>query len=90
MRRSANDQHANRSHSSYPCWQAVAAVITRLQQEGTPNPVVVMVGDGATDLEAKPPSNVVIGFGGIVEREVVREKADWFVTDFSELTELIV
>ena len=53
MRRSANDQHANRSHSSYPCWQAVAAVIARLQQQGIPDPVVVMVGDGVTDLEAK-------------------------------------
>lgn len=50
---------------------------------------VVMVGDGANDLEAKPPAEIVIGYGGIVEREVVKEKADYFITDFQELIDII-
>lgn len=43
---------------------------------------MVMIGDGATDMQAKPPADVFIGFGGIVEREKVRDGADWFIRDF--------
>jgi len=46
---------------------------------------LVMVGDGVTDLEARPPADCFIGFGGVVRREKVMAGADWFVTDFSEL-----
>ena len=70
--------------------QAVAAVIEQLAADGVEDPVVVMVGDGATDLEAKPPAQAVIGFGGVVTRDVVRDKSDWFVTDFTEVTEIVV
>lgn len=58
-----------------------------------------MVGDGATDagsailindrlivfLEACPPADLFIGFGGNQAREAVRKQADWFVYDFKEL-----
>eukprot|EP00808_Paulinella_micropora_P031386 g63896.t1 len=44
-----------------------------------------MVGDGATDMEARPPADAFIGFGGIAIREVVQKGADWFVTDMQEL-----
>lgn len=43
---------------------------------------IVMVGDGATDLQAKPPAHVFLGFGGIVVREKVRDGADWYLYDF--------
>ncbi len=46
---------------------------------------LVMVGDGATDLEARPPADLFIGFGGVVVREPVRVAADWFVTAFAPL-----
>ncbi|ELR18957.1 pxPhosphoserine phosphatase, partial [Acanthamoeba castellanii str. Neff] len=46
---------------------------------------VVMVGDGVTDLEAKGPADMVIGFGGNVVRERVAQEADWFVRSFAEL-----
>jgi phosphoserine phosphatase len=48
--------------------------------------VMAMIGDGVTDLQARPPADLFVGFGGIVTRQVVKENADWFVTDFSELT----
>ena len=48
------------------------------------NPLI-MVGDGATDLEARPPADCFIGYGGIVVREKIKNGADWFVTDFAEL-----
>lgn len=43
---------------------------------------IAMIGDGATDMQAKPPADTFIGFGGIVVREAVKAGADWFVTDF--------
>lgn len=46
---------------------------------------VVMVGDGATDMEARPPAAAFIGYGGVVTRQSVKEGADWFVTDFKDL-----
>ena len=47
---------------------------------------LIMVGDGATDLEARPPADGFIGYGGVVVRDKVKAGADWFVTDFDELT----
>ncbi|KJE89325.1 phosphoserine phosphatase [Capsaspora owczarzaki ATCC 30864] len=49
------------------------------------NAVTIMVGDGITDLEARPPADMFIGFGGNVRRQAVQERADWFVTSFSEV-----
>lgn len=46
----------------------------------------VMIGDGATDMEARPPASMFIGFGGNAVREKVKAGADWFITDFSQLT----
>lgn len=57
------------------------AVIHHLKDAHGYSPVI-MIGDGATDMQAKPPADAFIGFGGIVVREPVRAGADWFVTDF--------
>ncbi|XP_045929590.1 phosphoserine phosphatase isoform X2 [Micropterus dolomieu] len=46
---------------------------------------IVMVGDGATDLEACPPASAFIGFGGNVIRPQVKERSSWYVTSFGEL-----
>lgn len=46
---------------------------------------IVMIGDGATDLEAAPPADHFIGYGGNIVRESVRDKAQYFVTDFKQL-----
>lgn len=50
---------------------------------------IVMVGDGATDAQAKPPADAFIGFGGVALREAVREKACWFVRDFDSMNAVI-
>lgn len=39
------------------------------------------VGDGITDLEAKPAVNLFIGFGGVRARERVRTEADVFIDE---------
>ena len=49
---------------------------------------VVMIGDGATDMEARDVpggADAFIGFGGIAVREKVEKGADWFVLDFNDL-----
>ena len=46
---------------------------------------VAIVGDGITDLEARPPATIFIAFGGVVQRQRVMESADHCVTDFAEL-----
>ena len=53
---------------------------------------VVMVGDGATDMEARDiegGADAFIGFGGIAVREKVKAGADWFVSDFSAMISAI-
>jgi len=50
-----------------------------LKSQGT----LVMIGDGKTDMEAKQAGATVIGFGGVVERQVVREQADFYSVESS-------
>ncbi|MDD1605443.1 MAG: HAD-IB family phosphatase [Methylococcaceae bacterium] len=42
---------------------------------------LVVVGDGKTDMEAKQAGAFVIGFGGVVDRAIVRELADIYITN---------
>lgn len=44
-----------------------------------------MIGDGATDLEACPPADNFVGYGGNVVRDEVRSRAQYYVTDFQQL-----
>jgi phosphoserine phosphatase len=48
-----------------------------------------MVGDGATDLEARKEPGAAclfIGYGGVVVRESVAREADWYVHRIADLT----
>jgi phosphoserine phosphatase len=47
------------------------------------------VGDGASDLEAKPAVDLFVGFGGVQERAVVRMKADVYVWTMGEVLSAI-
>lgn len=49
------------------------------RQLGAESRVAALVGDGITDLEVAAAGVFVIGFGGVVAREVMRERADCFV-----------
>jgi phosphoserine phosphatase len=42
---------------------------------------LVMIGDGKTDMEAKRAGAIVIGFGGVVDRPIVREQADFYCAE---------
>ena len=50
---------------------------------------LVMIGDGITDMEAKPPADLFIGYGGVVCREPVRLGADHFITSHHELLDAL-
>ena len=54
-----------------------AVVVGSLKGHGS----LVMIGDGKTDLEAKQAGATVLGFGGVVDRAIVREQADFYTTE---------
>lgn len=62
-----------------------AEAISRIRQQYEADTIVTMIGDGATDLEAVPPANYFIGFGGNVVRPEVQKHAQYYVTDFEQL-----
>src|SRR5947209_1066028 len=43
------------------------------------------IGDGISDLEAKPAIDLFIGFGGVVVRPRVKENADLYVTNLRDV-----
>lgn len=61
-------------------------VVTQLKKK---HEIVVMIGDGATDLEASPPADTFIGFGGNVVREKVKKNAPWFIYSFQDLIDAL-
>ncbi len=54
-----------------------AAVAAQLGSGGR----LALIGDGKTDLEAREAGAYIIGFGGVVDRPVMREQADVYVTE---------
>ena len=50
---------------------------------------VVVVGDGVTDMQARPPADAFVGYGGVVAREAVERGADWFVRDFADVLAVV-
>lgn len=50
---------------------------------------VLMIGDGATDLEASPPASIVVGYGGVVARPTVEARAHCFVRSWDQLKAII-
>jgi phosphoserine phosphatase len=61
-----------------------AQVVGGLNTQGS----IAMVGDGKTDMEAKQAGAFVIGFGGVADRQIVRELADVYTVEPSLLAVL--
>jgi len=49
----------------------------------------VMIGDGASDLEARPAVDCFIGFGGVHVRAVVKDNADVFITRLRDVPDFV-
>eukprot|EP00050_Salpingoeca_kvevrii_P012478 m.22879 g.22879 ORF g.22879 m.22879 type:complete len:225 (-) comp4038_c0_seq1:50-724(-) len=63
--------------------------VVELLKQQPEHKVLAMIGDGATDMEAKPPADLFIGFGGNVVRDKVKQGADVFVMDFQRLIDAL-
>lgn len=46
---------------------------------------VIMIGDGTSDLETKPDVDQMIGFGGVVSRDKVKQGADTWITRLDDI-----
>jgi len=85
------NEHTSRSGGKLAAVQAI-----RREHQGAskdePFPIVA-VGDGATDAEAVSSdgsgADIFIGYGGVVERQSVAERADWFVMSIQELRDAL-
>ena len=51
---------------------------------------VIMMGDGISDLEAKPEVDLFIGFGGVVARKAVEEGAGAWLTSMTEFANVVL
>ena len=49
----------------------------------------IMVGDGISDLEARSETDFFIGYGGVIARDSVRQNADFWIEDMSDLLDSI-
>ena len=63
-------------------------IVARLKAELKPE-TTVMVGDGVSDLEAKPQVDRFVGFGGYIVRAKVKAGADVFITSLAELLKIL-
>jgi phosphoserine phosphatase len=63
-------------------------IVDRLRRELGPT-MVVMVGDGVSDLETAPSVDLFVGFGGFVGRDRVRREAGKFVTSLAAIPALL-
>ena len=45
---------------------------------------VIMMGDGASDLETQPDVNLFVGYGGVVQRPKVKAGADVWIEQMAE------
>lgn len=64
-----------------------AEVVGHLMERFRTN--VLMIGDGLTDAAACPPATFFVGFGGNVDRPVVREATAYFCTDVEQILNLL-
>jgi phosphoserine phosphatase len=89
LRFAADDTYAGYDEA-YPSTRSGGKpeIIRSLKAELAPSHVV-MVGDGASDLETQPEVDLFVGFGGFVAREKVRAKAKAFVNRLDEIPALV-
>lgn len=82
------DQYLAFDHHSCLAKSGGKAAICRQLMQQSDQPSMVMIGDGKTDLEAQQAGAYVIGFGGVVKRDLVQAQADFYVSESSLLAVL--
>lgn len=64
------------------------SIIRKLTSTTCTDANITMIGDGATDLEAVPPANNFIGYGGNVIRNEVQARSQYYITNFNQILNL--
>ena len=84
-------QYAGFDESEYTSESGGKANAIRALKKENQYTSIAMVGDGATDAEARQPgcADIFIGYGGNVERLAVKERSDWFVYSFAEMKDVL-
>lgn len=83
--------HFNGSYAGFDTAQVTSKsggkgeAIKQIKGRYNSNKVVAMIGDGMTDLEACPPADYFIGYGGNAVREEVQKRATYYVTNFADI-----
>ncbi|KAI0215133.1 Phosphoserine phosphatase [Lamellibrachia satsuma] len=80
-----NGDYAGFDETCPTCESGGKPRVMKLLRERHGYKCIVHVGDGATDMEASPPADGFIGFGGNQVRDKVKAGSAWFVTNFQEL-----
>jgi phosphoserine phosphatase len=52
-------------------------------------PILIAPINCAMSLQARPPADAFLGYGGIAVRPMVRDGADWFVTSFQDVLDVL-
>lgn len=87
----ADGQYAGFDEAEFTCRSGGKPAAIRHIKESRGLDSVVMVGDGATDLEARleGAACLFIGYGGVVVRPNVASKADWYIMDVQQLIDAL-
>lgn len=80
------DKNQPTSHSGGK-GEAISFIRRTITTADNKNIKITMIGDGATDLEAAPPADNFIGYGGNIVRDEVRNRSHYYITDFQQITE---
>lgn len=63
-------------------------IIEKLKAEYSPE-LIIMVGDGVSDLETKGIVDMFVGYGKYTDRQKVREESDHFICSLADLLDLV-
>ncbi|GIL65429.1 hypothetical protein Vafri_19184 [Volvox africanus] len=87
----ADGKYAGFDESEFTCRSGGKPAAIRHIKEKYGYDSVVMVGDGATDMEARleGAASLFIGYGGVVVRKNIAEKADWYIMDIQQLIDAL-
>ncbi|GLI63668.1 hypothetical protein VaNZ11_006706 [Volvox africanus] len=87
----AEGKYAGFDESEFTCRSGGKPAAIRHIKEKYGYDSVVMVGDGATDMEARleGAASLFVGYGGVVVRKNIAEKADWYIMDIQQLIDAL-
>jgi phosphoserine phosphatase len=65
--------------------------VLKMMQKKHKYKTMIMFGDGATDMDARTsgPASAFVGYGGVTVRQKIKAGADWFITDFQEILDVL-